>query len=297
MGALYVVIATAGRSSLLGRTLDTLIACKKPDSYKRTIVVENGPRGIAERLVRGRRDLLAAEYVHYSEANKSGALNHVLQRLDDGLVVFFDDDVRVHPEALTAYDAAARQHEQSFFGGPVDVDYEVPPADWLKEYLPGSAKGWGLRGIENENHPWFIGLNWAAPVKNLKVAGGFDITRGPGTLVSVGDEVEMQRRLVDGGCKRVFLPDARAWHYVPTKRCSPKWALKRKYRHGLAFGLNYDNPGRKLLGVHRWMWHRLYTLGIDLYKQGLRRDWRGAYQAAYELMGQIGIMRGLSYQK
>ncbi len=273
MEALYVVIATAGGGSLLGRTLDTLIACKKPDSYQRTIVVENGPRGVAEQVVRERRDVLAAEYTHYPEANKSKALNHALHRLEEGLVVFFDDDVRVHPDALTAYDTAAREHKQSFFGGPVGVDYEAPPPAWLKEYLPGSAIGWGLRGIENEDHPWFLGSNWAASVKDLKAAGGFDIVRGPGGLVTVGEETEMQRRLADAGCERVFLPDARVWHYVPAKHCSPRWALKRKYRHGLSFGLGYDKPGRKLLGVHRWAWHRLYTLGIDLCKHGLRRDW------------------------
>ena len=51
--ALWVLIAAAGKPTLLKRTLDSLAAAQKPGSYRGTLVVENGPQCGVEAVVRG----------------------------------------------------------------------------------------------------------------------------------------------------------------------------------------------------------------------------------------------------
>ncbi len=238
---LSAVIPTYGRAALLARTLDSLAACARPPGYAGTLVVENGPKGAAEALVAeaaGRHPGLGLRYLHAERANKSAALNAALA--DEslrGLLVFFDDDVRMAPGLLEAYAAAAAAHPEggTFFGGPMSVDYEEAPPGWLLRHLPFSA-----RGVEFDQGPrpdHFMGCNWAAFAGDARAAGGFAEDFGPGSATgATGQESEMQRRMSRAGVKRVYVPGARVWHYVPRERCSPQWTLGRKYQAGIEKG-------------------------------------------------------------
>lgn len=167
---MYVVIATADRQDLLRRTLESLATCRKPDSYRGTIVVENGPKGGAEEVVGEYESPLGAEYMYVSVGNKSLALNAVLEHVDDCLMVFADDDVRLHPDTLCAYAEAAQSDPcDRFYGGPTGVDYELAPPNWILEYLPPSAKGWRAEpGTTLTTEPDFLGFNWAAFARDLR---------------------------------------------------------------------------------------------------------------------------------
>ena len=127
-----VVIATTGRSKLLHRTLESLSECRKPDGFQRVIIVENGPKGDAEQIVRSFHSQLSTRYMYTPQANKSHALNVALAGLKDCLIFFTDDDVRIHPETLCAYaEAASGYNGGQFYGGPVGVDYEKEEVNLL----------------------------------------------------------------------------------------------------------------------------------------------------------------------
>lgn len=264
--SLTVVIATAGRSALLDRTLQSITSCCRPREYKATIVVENGLQAGAETVVRKYADTLNARYLFSPEANKSTALNVALEQLSDTLVVFFDDDVRLAPGTLMAYrDAASGREKGKMYGGPVDVDYEVTPQEWIKRYLPVSARGWGLNGIEKEPKVRFLGANWAAFSNDLVDAGGFNPCYGPGNPnKGTGQETEMQHRLQKMGVEKEFVPGALVWHYVPRERCSPEWILKRVYRDGLSHGSRLTPSPRTIIGLEPWMYTEWAYLATKL---------------------------------
>jgi glycosyltransferase involved in cell wall biosynthesis len=242
---LHVVIATRGRQSLLERTLRSLETCKPVSAFGGTLVIENGDRSGAEDVVRRAAASLQARYLFHPEANKSAALNAALQELQEGLLVFLDDDVRVGEGLLRAYAAARSGVMQGvFFGGPVHAEFEVPPAPWLLPYLPPSAKGW-IRDPATSaiTSSIFLGLNWAAFVSDLKAVGGFDPWFGPGSATrSTGQEQAMQIRLLGAGLHGRYVPDAEVWHWNPQDRCSPRWALHRAYRNGVKYGLQARLP-------------------------------------------------------
>ena len=289
---IVVLIPAHGRPKLLSRTLDSLATCDLPASYHELIVIENGSRAGAENVVASLPDRLNARYMHRERGNKSYALNEALETIPDGLIVFFDDDVRVLREILMHYaSAAAQKGEKNFFGGPIDVDYESPSPEWLTPYLPGSARGWGLNGIEVESHPWFLGANWATFAEEIRNVGGFDTSVGPGEA-AVGQETEIQQRLVAHGCVKVFVPGAKVWHYVPKERCSPKWALQRQYRHAVTDGLQ-NTEGDRLWGVPRWIPREMMRSTYMAVRDLLRGQRYDAFDSVANLYRYAGLAYGV----
>ncbi len=255
---MIVVIPTAGgRVDLLRRTLESLEQAHRSPAYCRTIVVENGPQRLVEATVQSFGPRLAAEYFYFPQANKSAALNAVLEQVGEELLLFLDDDVRLAPQVLEQYAAAgAKWGPGHFFGGPLSIDYaDGEPRPWLRPFLPASVRGWEWNGEPMVKAALFLGANWAAFAGDLRQAGGFDPTRGPGAASGgTGQESTMQLRLLAHGARGCYLPEARVWHYVPRERCSPEWTVERAYRHGVSDGLSYRARGPILLGYPGGLW-------------------------------------------
>ncbi len=300
---LFVVIPTGGqRADLLRRTLDSLAVCEQPPSYRGTIVVENGGRGAVEHVVASFRECVRASYRLLSQPSKNAALNLALDELDErALVLFADDDVRFDRHTLRRYsDAAAAARCGVFFGGPVAVDYEVPPSQWLLRFLPNSARGWEWMGPDTRvEAPLFLGFNWGAFVGDIRAAGAFDPTLGPGTgtLNTLGDEVDMQRRLLDAGVRGQYVPEARVWHYVPQERCSHEWVIERARRTGVERGLKAARAGSRGLGraalVTRHAVKRAQHLVVSRVAQDPQRRFNARYWGSLE----GGIIEGLRLQR
>lgn len=238
------LIATHGRLGLLEQTLDSLANCHLPDGYERLLVVENGSSAGADSLVDQTPDRLRAQYKHLTSANKSNALNEALELVEDrSLVVFFDDDVRVHPNVLLAYAEASAKHGLGFFfGGPVRVDREQAPPDWMTPFLPLSAKGYDMTGTRMGKG--YLGFNWAAFAGDIKRLGGFDVRFGPGSAAgTLGDEIDMQNRMVEAGMCGVDVQEAVVCHYVPPERTSVAWLIRRRIRNGTRKGIENKREG------------------------------------------------------
>ena len=200
-GPLRVVIPTHGRPDLLIRTLDSLAGCALPANYLETVVAENGSDDGARAACREADDRLNVRYMHFEVGNKSAALNGVLDGCPAGPVVFLDDDVRLDPDALMAYAAAAEKAGPgSWFAGPLDIDYEHDPKRWVKPFLPRSAAGWEWDGGEVIDKMEAMGANWCAFAEDLYAAGPFAVDRGPGAATgATGQETDMMTRLTERG--------------------------------------------------------------------------------------------------
>lgn len=293
---LYIVIATAGRPDLLGRTLASLADCRKPDNYRKTIVVENGPKCGAEEIVKSFDARLRTQYVYVPLGNKSNALTTVLRMVGECLIFFTDDDVRIHPDTLCAYAEAAIGTEMGkFYGGPTGADYEREPPSWLIDYLPNAAHSWqmtpGVDSIPQAGLP--LGFNWAAFARDLRDAGGFDVKKGPGAVTgSTGQEADMEKRLLKNGVPGIYIPEAMVWHYVPVERCSPKWAARFAYRTGIWRGMDYRKQIPTILGFPRWMFRKWLKKGFKVLRTLTSKDMRTYFDAYYEFRYFSGFMRG-----
>ncbi len=235
-----IVIATCNPTKLLERTLVSLAECVAPPNLRRVIVAENGPTPTARDLVDDFQEGLPIEYHFFPNARKCGALNRALAELDDEFIIYFDDDVRIHPETLTAYaEALDGRTGGIFFGGRCRVDRVDAPEDWLDSFLPAAAKGWAPASEFCElKKSGALGFNWAAFANDLRSVGGYDERCGPGTAAN-SDEINVQERLLESGVKGYFVPDAVVWHYVPRERCSAEWVLEYKKKDGVGKGIAF----------------------------------------------------------
>jgi GT2 family glycosyltransferase len=296
MDGLVVILATAGRTDLLGRTLSSLAACERPAAYRETIVVENGGQQGAQQVVEQFGASLNARYLYVPRGNKSFALNCALEMIGDELIFFTDDDVRLDRGVLAAYAKRGGQFPNGrFFGGPTSVDYEQEPPTWLKRYLPASAVGWEWNEPGDAVHTAsFLGFNWAAYARDIRAAGGFDPNRGPGSPTgSTGQESDMQRRLLARGLVGCYVPEARVWHYIPVDRCTPAWAIERNYRHGVEHGRRHAGDKPAVGGVPLWVMRRRVQLGLRSALSALAGGAEARFKAAHRRSHLRGILEGM----
>jgi GT2 family glycosyltransferase len=264
-----VLIATHGRPDLLQRTLQSLADVRRPVMLQRIIVVENGSDAGARQVCAALAERLPLDYYNRRQPGKSRALQWAIDHIiHQGLIVFFDDDIRLSPGVLEAYAAATEVHgPRCFYGGPFGVDYEAPPPLWLHAYLPRSAIGWNpAQPNEEIKRLRFLGFNYAAFAEAICTVGGFNPDIGPGARRAgtegnpTGQETEMQKRLLAAGYQPMWVPDAMVWHHVPADRCTPSWALHRVYRNRLSKVLlrehDLDPNAAAVCGLPRWMLHR-----------------------------------------
>lgn len=293
----HMVIATHGRPALLGRTIESFAAMRRPSTFARLWVVENGSDA-------GARDVckqyphLPLHYVNRAQPGRSRAMQWAVDQIGEGLVIFSDDDVRFGEAWLEAYATAAVAHgPHTFFGGPLRIDYQHdPPPPWLTQYLPHSAIGWEHDTAAPIDKPSFLGANFAVFAQDARALGGFRADLGVGSDGNaLGEEMDMQQRMLDADFDAVYLPDAQLWHFVPADRCSPAWALGRIERTWYTNGLTSDEhlPGARIAGAPRWMWRRLITLALRAAIAGVTSTGEKRFEKRKAFRQYKGYVRGI----
>jgi GT2 family glycosyltransferase len=268
-----VIIATHRRPDGLARVLEGLAAGPRPAGLE-ILVVENGPPSGARDVTQASRVAAQVRYFHRAAGNKSLALNHGLQHTEAEFVVFLDDDVGVPPDLLDAYLGAARRRGRGhFFGGGLDVEAATPCPPHLAPYLPRSARGWLYAEAEAEipagAFDFFFGANWAAFRADLLAAGLFapDLGIAGSAFSPVGEETELQHRLVAAGLRPVYVP-AVVRHPAPAAHYTTGWLWRRRFRLGLAEWTTTHAGraarGRAILGIPPWLLATAATRHLQL---------------------------------
>lgn len=235
---LSIIIATAGRDNLLDRTLQSIKEGGLPEEVSKIVIAENGPKGRAENTAKSFSGSLPIKYQHTIRPNKSYALNSAIAGAKDHFLIFFDDDIRGGSSCINAYVKAVKQEKKRhFYGGKCNIDNDISPPKWLRNYLPLSAKGWSQGETTTEfKTPEALGFNWGAWANDILEVGGFNEELGPGTPMEMGEETEVQVELLKKGITGLFLPQAEVWHNVPFEKCNPEWTIRRAYRAGRTKG-------------------------------------------------------------
>jgi len=257
-----IIIPTYKRPAFLERVLVSLSKCAYPPNVE-ILVVENGPVSGAEEVCRAHSVGGRVRYFYWPIAVKSLALNHVIRGSDADFLIFFDDDVKVPEDIVAIYVAAAERYGKGhLFGGPLVPDAETECPAHLVPYLPRSAAGWSLGDREVEikaaDFEFFFGANWAAFRSDLASAGFFADDLGvTGEKNSpVGEEGELQQRMVAAGGKAIYLPGAVIHHFVPRECYTVEWVWHRNFRLGVTDWIMTYSPmkmRRKIFGVPAWI--------------------------------------------
>ena len=230
-----IVIPTYNSNALIKRILESLSSTVIPKNISEIIVVENGPKLEVEDICQDFQKQLPMKYIYTEQGGLSNARNLGTKHSNNDVIIFFDNDMKFEKNTLLEYDKIIQQYgDNCFYGGPVLADYEESPPEWLRNFLPLSAKGHSLGDkIISVDKALFLGGNHAFPQKLLDEFGGYDDMCATGEEGMIGEETRLQNKALSAGCKGIYIPEAITYHWIPKDRCSQKWTIQRKYRAGL----------------------------------------------------------------
>ena len=184
------------------------------------------------------------------------------------ILIFSDDDATFDPDWIRAYgEAFTKYPEMTAAGGPVRPVWEVPPPQWLLDYMDG-ARTFGILSLMEphqefrlERTGFFFGVNMAIRRDVLFEVGGFN----PDTFgdIWLGDgETGLNRKLWQREMLIGYVPEALVYHHIPPHRMTVNYI--RKWAWHLGGAEMYE----------RW-WNKKRSL-VALAREGIivvRRYW------------------------
>lgn len=263
---LDIIIPTYGKVTRLHQTLLALEKCLEIESVSDIIVIENGEKHNAEATC-AQHKRLPIKYIYQREQGLVNARNRGIEESFSENLLFLDDDIELKETAIQAYNNAITKHgSNSYYSGPLIPNYECIPPEWLKEFLPWSAKDYTLGDKEVKiTYPGFLGGNMCIPRKGLIATGKYEGAGATGSNSGgVGEETRLQERLLALDYDAIWLPEAAGYHWIPTDRCDINFVIQRAHRHGLTDAINDKSAYPLFLDAPRWLYRRLATEYLSL---------------------------------
>jgi len=274
-----IIIPTHRRTAMMERLLRDLANSTLPPNTM-IYVVENGPRGGVREICEKAGLDGRLQYLYCPKGHKSAALNFAIESGTEDFLIFFDDDVALPGDIVATYTEAAQRYRPGhFFGGPLIAHAEIPCPAELVPYLPRSALGWVPANrevvMDNADFEYFFGANWAVFRSDLERVGLFSeelgITASPRS--PMGEENEIQMRLLQAAVKPVYLPGAKVRHHVPRECYTTRWAWRRRFRLGVTDWKRTEREQqahcRKLLGIPAWLLRAVIQQQVNVTLSGL----------------------------
>jgi glycosyltransferase involved in cell wall biosynthesis len=270
--AASVVVCTHNRGSLLGESIEALLAQKFPEEDFEILVVDNASTdstpSVLEELVR--RHPRRVRAVREPILGHSSSRNRGVLASRGRVVAYTDDDARASPGWLAALVEACSRPDVWCAGGPVRPLVKGTFPEWLTPafypYLALFDKGDAEVDLAYNEYP--RGVNIAFPREAFRAVGLFSTAfgrRGKRSLLSY-DEIELSYRIASLGKRILYIPAAEAFHLIDAERLTPNWFLRRFYWQGKS-EVYFDL-------VHR---------GVRFVKENLRQE-RRLRKAARALM-------------
>lgn len=221
-----IIIPSHNRAGLVARAVRSAMTQAYPTDRYEIIVVDNASSDDTPQVVRTLQNESGGD-IHYLREDRLGLhhARHAGARYARGeILVFTDDDATFDTRWLHSYDNAfGERAEMVAAGGPVRPIWEVPPPEWLLNYI-GDAKTFPPLSLMEpygdfrlDAKGFFFGVNMAIRRDILFAVGGFN----PELIgsVTVGDgESGLNRKLQERGCLIGYVPGALVYHHIPPAR-------------------------------------------------------------------------------
>jgi glucosyl-dolichyl phosphate glucuronosyltransferase len=189
-------------------------------------------------------------------------------------------------------------------GGPVRPRWEVPPPQWLLEFI-GNAKTFIYLSITEPYQEFrldakggFFGVNMAIYRDLLYEVGGFNPEAFGDVWLGDG-ETGLNRKLWERGMLIGYVPEAIVYHHIPAHRMTVKYLCHRMANEGAC--TEYARFHKGIPGpIDLWM--RIIHLSLSLVKLGatslyriiLQRDQFALLRARMDFAYQLSRSRYVS---
>ena len=231
------IICTRNRARLLDLCLRSVLRQTVPRERYEVLVVDNGSSDDTAAVCAAQASAGVRRIVE-PVVGLSRARNTGWQEAKGAVVGYLDDDGQATEGWLAGVLAAFHdvQPIPAWAGGPIELDWHVPPPAWLDPPLQEC-----LGALELGNRPRWLtpnerlgGGNSFFPRALLRDVGGFDERLGRvNNLLLSGEETQLQRRLEARGGRLYYHPAIRMRHDVPEERVQPAFFYRRYYWGGI----------------------------------------------------------------
>ena len=226
MGSLSVAICTHNRAGSLEQVLASFCTLLPPKNFDwQLVVVLNACTDTSAEIVRAFCDRLPLVVAVEERPGLSRARNRAVGSSKGDFIVFVDDDVRVEPGFLRAYEAAFQKwSEDDVFSGPVMPTFEPKPPDWLLKALPVIGSAFGRQVVERDGAPITrdrlpYGANFAirrTAQERLSYDSG--LGRGAVDWLRGGEETVLLEKVLAGGSSGRWVAAAAVDHVIGPDR-------------------------------------------------------------------------------
>ncbi len=263
---LDVVVPTYNRSTLLRRTILSLMEARRPENLDVTLyVVDNNSKDDTREVVQAlqARATCDLHYLLEERQSSSYARNAGIQAGSGELIGFIDDDEEVD---AGWYEAVYREFQDSataYIGGP----YYAKPGLQLPAWLPPSYRAaTGIhdpkpRGVFGAGHTGNLNSGNAVIRREIFESIGMYSEKlgrsGVGLLAE--EDADLYRRIQAAGFLGIFVPDLVIYHHVPPERVTRRYHRRWAFWRGVSLGV-VDRESRELTA---------YRFGIPQYRLGL----------------------------
>jgi L-malate glycosyltransferase len=264
----------------------------------RLVIVDNASTDSTRKIIHSFESKLPITYFHEARVGKNFALNTGLENITGDLVLLTDDDAVPRPDWLAqARRVADAQPEFSVFGGAIVPQWEVPPEDWILDYLMYKYSITNPNWEEGPIEPlWVYGPNMAIRAKVFEAGHRFDVNLGPrGSNYQQGDETEFLQRIAQSRftcwhCKGMVVS-----HIIRKHQMTQRWLLRRAIPIGRAeFKRDFaeqDLPPA-LFGVPRYLVRKIPTQAMRVLRVALTGNRKQLLKARFDLNCLIGEALG-----
>lgn len=296
---LTVCICTWNRASSLRRTLESLVATRKPRDLKwEVLVVDNNSTDTTEEVTDSFTKSLPIRWIFEKTPGLSNARNSGVNASRGNYVIWTDDDVVVGENWILEYMSGFKQHpDAAVFGGPIQAVFDGPMPEWL-------AKGWrsaSLPFCQNDLGPDVIflsskllrlpyGANFAVRrVEQLKSLYDPKLGASPSNRLH-GEETTVIAKILSEGNVGIWLPMATVQHINGQDRMNLEY-IKNYYMKSGRTKVATSPPDdlTKFFKRPKWVWRLIIQSKLDYY-------WARAFKGPaiwVEKLAKLSVARGI----
>jgi len=241
--AYTVALCTHDHADRLVRTLADLRELRAPEAPWELVVIDNACSDTTPSLLARQAWPLGwqVRVVREEKLGLSNGRNCALREARGEYVIFIDDDETPDPEWLCAFERLIRDHAPDAFGGRIEVLFEGDRPVWLTDELLGFLGELNRADAQvplTEQGMSFHGGNFGVRRTVGQSVGAFDPDLGrKGADNTGGEEVDFYRRLLAGGFKVWWTPQAVIFHRIQADKLNRSYFLDLHYRQGRMEGI------------------------------------------------------------
>ncbi len=258
------IIPTYNRPELLAELLDSLIVQRFNPADFEFLIIDNNSQNDVQKLIKNftaEHSKFDIKYFLEIRQGEQYAWNKGIDEAQGKLLVFVDDDVRLHHDYLSTLEKDFAGHLDDIAGGgKVAPVFEYQKPAWINKYvMPYFAEinlGEKTR-FPKKKHPYATNMLISKNIFDKVGKFDTDLMKDKKTIPPGSFERELFGRIRAAHFPVYYFHDLVVWHFIPQEKINKSYVKEKAVESGKTLRDIYKSKG--------FLWY-LYALWMNLVK-------------------------------